>query len=47
MAQMKLSPEMKQTHGQEEQTCGYGREREVGWSSMLGLVDANYCFRSG
>ena len=43
MAQISLSIEQKQTHGQREQICGCQGEGEgVGWTGSLGLVDANY-----
>ena len=40
---MNPSIKQKQTHGQEEQTCGcQGGGEEEGWTGSLGLVDANY-----
>ena len=45
MAQLNLSTEKKQIHGHGGQTCGcQGRVEEMGWTSNLGLVDANYSF---
>ena len=35
----------KETHGHEEQT--YGCQGGVGWTGILRLVDANYCFWGG
>ena len=48
MAQMNLSTEKKETHGQGEQTCGFPGEGEgVGRTGSLSLVDANYYIWSG
>ena len=45
VAQLNLSTEKQQTHGQEEQTrgCRVGGGEGVGWTGSLGLTDANYC----
>ena len=48
MAQMNLSTEKKQTHGQGEQTCGcQGGGEGVEGIGSLGLVDSNYCLWDG
>ena len=45
---MKVSMEIKESHGLADQTCICQRGgEEGGWTVSLKLVDANYCIWSG